>query len=239
MSLNDYEIIVTDDSVGNIAKSLIEEKYKWARWIDGPKNGPAANRNNGSKSAKGEWLVFLDDDCLPQKGWLFAYFTIIKNNKEAGVLEGKTTADRDRMRFDEEAPINLDGDKLWSCNFAIKKELFIKMGGFDETFPFAAMEDVDFYIRVKALSSVIFVPDAVVIHPWRRLKPFKSFKKQIKSQKHFAKKYGLRSFDFRLSRFKIFVGGIFINFKELIHFSMKGWLAYIELCILNFCLIFI
>lgn len=200
----DYEVIVTDDSKDNIAKLLIADKYPWAKWIEGPKQGPAANRNNGAKIAQEEWLVFLDDDCIPQKEWLASYIAAMKVS-DGQVLEGSTNADRPQYRFDEEAPINLDGDKLWSCNFAIKKSLFERLGGFDETFPYAAMEDVDFYTRLLNYTAIKFVPQALVIHPWRDIKPFTSFNKHLRSQKHFAKKYGeLGTMAFRWSRAKIF-----------------------------------
>lgn len=235
----DYEVIITDDGKQNTAKSLIEEKYPWATWIAGPQKGPAANRNNGAGIANGQWFIFMDDDCLPQEGWLQAYLTAIQTQPDAKVLEGKTTAERERERFDEEAPINLEGGKLWSCNFAIKKDVFNQLNGFDETFPFAAMEDIDFHTRVNLLSPILFVPQALIIHPWRRIVPFKSFQKHLKSQKYFAKKHKLINLKFRFTRLKIFLGGIFINFKELSRFSMKGWLVYMETCALNFCLIFI
>lgn len=234
-----YEVIVTDDSKDNLAKLLIEEKYSWVKWVEGPKRGPAANRNNGAKAAKGQWLVFLDDDCLPQKEWLASYVELMQNSEEQ-VLEGSTNADRPQYKFDEEAPINMDGNNLWSCNFGIKKDLFERLDGFDETFPYPAMEDVDFYTRVSRLTSIKFVPQALVIHPWRDVKPFKSFKKHLQSQKHFAKKYGeLGTTAFRWSRAKIFVGGIFIDFKRLLKFSLRGWRYYLERCVLNFCMIFV
>jgi len=236
----DYEVIVTDDSKDNIAKALISEKYSWAKWVAGPKHGPAANRNSGAKVATGEWLIFLDDDCLPQQKWLASYIDAINSTGNGLVFEGRTDAERPQQRFDEEAPINIDGNKLWSCNFAINKALFNQLNGFDESFPFAAMEDVDFYTRVCSQSSITFLPDAFVIHPWRRMKPFTSLNKQLMSQKHFANKYGLlANSGFRWSRFKIFAGGIFIDFKKLLGFSMKGWAFYLEKCVLNFCLIFI
>jgi GT2 family glycosyltransferase len=236
---NNYEVIVTDDSTNDISQKRIEEFYPFVKWVEGPKKGPAANRNNGAKLAKGEWLLFLDDDCLPQKEWLSSYINAIKASDDNFVYEGYTTAEREKERFDEEAPINLDGNKLWSCNFAINRSLFEKLNGFDETFPFAAMEDVDFHTRVSNTTHIIFLPEAVVIHPWRRIKPFKNFKKHLRSHHFFAKKHGLlNNFNFRLSRVKIFVGGIYLDFKELLSFSFRGWPIYLEKCMLNFCLIF-
>jgi GT2 family glycosyltransferase len=236
---NNWEVIVTDDSKNNISRSFVQNQYPWVTWVEGPKQGPAANRNNGAKTARGQWLVFLDDDCIPQREWLAAYIAIMRSSDEQ-VLEGSTNADRPQYRFDEEAPINLDGNNLWSCNFAIKKELFDQLSGFDETFPYAAMEDVDFYTRVLNYTHIKFVPEALVIHPWRDVKLFMSFNKHLRSQKHFAKKYGvLGTSDFRWGRAKIFVGGVFIDFKNLLKFSMRGWPYYLERCLLNFCMIFI
>jgi GT2 family glycosyltransferase len=234
------EVIVTDDSKTNMAQMLIAEHFSWVTWVNGPKQGPAANRNNGAKVAKGEWLIFLDDDCLPQSGWLGAYIKAITTAGDALVFEGCTDAERHKERFDEEAPINTTGDKLWSCNFAINKQFFGSINGFDETFPYAAMEDIDFYVRVKEVTSLKFIKDAFVIHPWRRIKPFSTFKKHIRSHRHFAKKYNqLGTTAFRINRAKIFAGSVFVNLKTLIGFSMKGSLVYLEKCLINFCLIFI
>jgi GT2 family glycosyltransferase len=237
---NIYEVIVTDDSQDNIARELLQELYPFAKWVEGPKRGPAANRNNGAKMATGEWLIFLDDDCLPQKNWLSSYIDAIKASKDDLVFEGCTAAERKRQRYDEEAPLNMHGNNLWSCNFAINKEFFEQLKGFDENFPFAAMEDIDFHKRVSDETHVVFLPQAMVIHPWRRIMPFKNFKKHFRSHQYFAKKHGLlNDFSFRFSRVKIFVGGMFTGFRLLLHYSFKGWPIYIEKCALNFCLIFI
>ena len=234
------EVIVSDDSINKLALQLIEVHYSWVKWIEGPRKGPAANRNSAAKNARGEWLIFLDDDCLPQKGWLKSYLDAIELHTDNLVFEGCTDVDRPQQRFDEEAPINLKGNKLWSCNFAIKRDFFNQLKGFDETFPYAAMEDVDFYHRVILQTKIVFVSQAFLIHPWRRIFPFKSFKKHLISHKYFVKKYRLSGNpNYVWSRIKIFIGGVINNFVELLGYSMKGWRIYLERCILNFCLIFI
>ncbi len=162
-----FEVIVSDDGVPTVEK-LIAEKYPWAKWLRGPRRGPAANRNNGAGVAKGEWLVFTDDDCLPGTGWLLAFNKNVKGND---VLEGKTSASGVRSRIDEECPINEKGGCLWSCNFAMRRDRYLELGGFDERFPSAAMEDVELNTRVNKLKLArMFVPDAIVFHPWRRRK---------------------------------------------------------------------
>src|SRR5260370_5877800 len=68
-----YEVIVTDDGTLTTAEALIREGFPWAKWFEGPHRGPAANRNYGASQAKGDWLLFIDDDCIPGTGWLEAY----------------------------------------------------------------------------------------------------------------------------------------------------------------------
>jgi GT2 family glycosyltransferase len=234
-----FEVIVTDDSKDDCAKNLIAVKFPSVKWTSGPKKGPAANRNHGASRATGKWLLFTDDDCLPQENWVGSYLDAI-NTSDYQVLEGKTIADRPKARYDEESPINMEGNNLWSCNYAITKTFFDKVGRFDSGFPFAAMEDTDFYQRVLRYSKILFLPEALVVHPWRRMKPFKNFKLRLYSHRFFATKYKLKgTAKFRYGRLKIFIGSIYSNFIELSRYSMKGWLVYVDTIIFNFCMIFI
>ena len=82
-----YEVIVTDDGSKSTAEELIRVKYAWARWVAGPRRGPAANRNAGARNARGAWVLFLDDDCIPVPGWVDAYATAIHNFPENRVFE--------------------------------------------------------------------------------------------------------------------------------------------------------
>lgn len=163
-----YEVIVTDDGGSEEARVLIAEKYPWAKWTPGPRRGPAPNRNHGASLAKGEWLIFADDDCVPDLDIVSAYRRARLENPTARVFEGRIYVDRPRRSLAECAPENEVGGFLWSCNFAIEKELFGALGGFDERFPYACMEDVDFRERlVQRVGNFIFWKEAAVCHPWR------------------------------------------------------------------------
>jgi len=149
------EVVVTDDAHETSVQSLLAHRYPWCHYIQGPRRGPAANRNHGARHATGEWLVFTDDDCLPQPGWIEAYAALAD---QVDLLEGRTSAAGTRMRVDEECPINETGGFLWSCNFAIRRTVFLALGGFNEDFPAAAMEDVELNLRAsKAGLSRAFV----------------------------------------------------------------------------------
>ena len=168
-----YEVIVSDDSKDNSAKGIIGEKYTFVQWIDGPKKGPAANRNNGAKHAKGEWLVFLDDDCLPDSQILEKYHLLITGNPGVQVLEGLIERERRMKSPLERAPGNSNskGGFLLSCNFAIKKSLFWQIGGFDENFKYPHMEDYDLNRRIAATNEkILFAVEAKVTHPYRKMK---------------------------------------------------------------------
>jgi GT2 family glycosyltransferase len=165
-----------------VSRALVQSKYPGVRWLAGLRKGPAANRNHGARHARGEWLVFVDDDCIPEPGWLAGYAAAMAANPGVSVFEGRTFADRPRRTMAETAPVNESGGYLWSCNFAVARTLFHAMGGFDERFPYAAMEDVDFYRRLTLRGeSIVFVPDAAVCHPWRPVNGWTGFKRHQES----------------------------------------------------------
>ncbi|MEI6265395.1 MAG: glycosyltransferase [Sphingobacteriia bacterium] len=236
-----FEIIVTDDSFNNNAKSLIENKYSMVKWVQGPKKGPAANRNNGARISTSEWLIFLDDDCMPTLNLLETYHNAVTNRKRNQyVFEGKIIADRHQERFDEEAPININGGSLWSCNFCIQRDFFNTIGQFDEQYPFPSMEDADLNERILKSYEVVFLENATVIHPWRKIKFFKNFYPKLYSYKFFVNKHHQQSkYKFRLTRIKIFVHGVLNNFILLAKFRFKGIAHYFELNLFNFISIFL
>jgi GT2 family glycosyltransferase len=163
------EVIVTDDGMHASAESFLVRNYPWVRWLEGPHRGPAANRNNGARHAYGDWLVFVDDDCLPEASWLPTIVHTIQS-KQYEVIEGKTISDEgeqdDPLKYYIE---NLSGGLYWSCNLAISTQAFKELGGFDEDFLEAGGEDMELAYRIGLRKvRAVFEPDAVVVHPARR-----------------------------------------------------------------------
>jgi GT2 family glycosyltransferase len=165
-----YEIIVSDDSNSDSSRILIEKDFPHVHWGKGKKIGPAGNRNAGVDRARGEWIVFLDDDCIAQKGYLAAYASAIAENSDVLVFEGRIFADRPRKTWAEGCPENEHGGMLWTSNLCVNRNLYNEMGGLDERFKIA-YEDVDFATRLRKQEiETKFVPNASVCHPWRTLK---------------------------------------------------------------------
>jgi GT2 family glycosyltransferase len=165
-----FEIIVSDDSNDQRSRLLIEREFNKVTWTTGKRNGPAGNRNSGAKIANGEWLIFIDDDCIPESNFIQSYQLAILQNPQINVFEGRIFPDRKRKTWAEGCPENSSGGMLWTSNLCIKKSLFDQLGGFDERFR-VAYEDVEFAHRLKQNEiQSIFVHEAAVCHPWRSLR---------------------------------------------------------------------
>lgn len=162
-----YEVVVSDDAQPSTLGESLVGAYPWARVIQGPARGPAANRNAGARAAHHPWLAFTDDDTEPRRDWLEAFAVAVRPGVD--VYEGRTTCDGGFLSPLNHAPVNETGGRLWSCNFMVSAARFAAVGGFDEGFPFPHMEDQDLRVRLDASGAGrVFVPGAVVNHPPRR-----------------------------------------------------------------------
>ncbi len=220
-----FEVIVSDDDSEMSAVAICNVFGSVIRYCKGPGKGPAANRNNGAHMAKGEWLVFIDDDCLPDGGLLLNYERFIQDNPDYDALEGKIYAPRPQVSFSEKSPLNTTGGAFWSCNIAIRKSLFDRLNGFDEDFAYAANEDQDLQFRIIGSGgSIAYVEGASVCHPWRSMKPFTGYRVKTNSfllllQKHQELKN-------KYTRWNV-AKGVLISFKQytlpgLIRFKFRG-----------------
>jgi GT2 family glycosyltransferase len=230
LETSQYEIIVSDDSKEGAAKAIIEEKFPFARWVAGPGVGPAANRNNGAKNALGNWFIFIDDDCIPDEEILGKYLLAIKSHNNIEVFEGAIKPQGAQRSLIEEAPLNETGGYLWSCNFMISKRLFFEaLNGFDENFPYAAMEDVDLHYRLKKLLiKVYFLKEAIVIHPWRLQKKLLSITvKRFKSTLYFLRKHPERRKDINSVYFlRVFFNSLTKDtLRKVFLFRFRGFLT--------------
>jgi GT2 family glycosyltransferase len=183
------EVIVSDDGQTTATRELISARFPNVKWYQGPRRGPAANRNHGARHAVGEWLAFVDDDCIPDGRWLGE---IARAIPASDVIEGKTVCLGKTNHPLEEIVENLTGDLCWSCNLAIRRDLFERLGGFDEDFFEAGGEDLEFAWRIRQMKlTVSYVPGALVYHPARRLPVSRWINRAFQSRWHLL--YGLKT----------------------------------------------
>lgn len=163
-------VIVSDDGDAAETSGALFGELACVQVVQGPRRGPAANRNCGAAHATAELLIFLDDDCIPDQNLINEYRVAALDHSDIGVFEGRISAEGEASSFADYVPTNETGGYLWSCNFAIRRTLYMEVNGFDDRYPFAAVEDVDLYQRVKSHSRVLFLPKARVWHqPERRI----------------------------------------------------------------------
>jgi GT2 family glycosyltransferase len=133
----------------------------------------AAARNLGARYARGDYLLFLDADCIAAPDLVER---LLERHAEGRAVVGGGVViapggywtDCDNLLifapFLSEAPAGLRAE-LPSLNLGIERALFTAFGGFDERFAGAAGEDTDLCLRLRAAGhELFFAPEARVTH---------------------------------------------------------------------------
>ena len=127
-------ITVSDDRYIPALALRLRDEFPEVRYVPGPARGPSANRNHGASKGTAPWILFLDDDCYLESDILDAYKEVLTADPCVEVLEGAIGAVGLRPNGNHHAPLNLEGDKLWSCNFALKRRSIRALGRFRRKF---------------------------------------------------------------------------------------------------------
>ena len=167
------EIIVIDDGSKDNTRTIVKT-FPDVKFFSQQNQGPAKARNVGAQKAKGEIIVFLDSDCVPEKNWLEEMLKPFSDEKVIGVQGAYKTnqtavvAQFDQMDIEYRYERMKRAKKLdWigSYSAAYHKKEFEKFKGFDESFPKASGEDAELSYRIaEAGGKLVFNPHAIVFH---------------------------------------------------------------------------
>ena len=166
--------------------------------------GAAAARNHGARAASGHYLAFTDHDCAPAPEWLSVLYQEFMANSDRMLGGPKvnglpdnvySSAHQTASNYAEDWFRGASGIPPYftSNNLAVPRAVFLKIGGFDETFR-VAQEEREFAMRWADHGfASAWMPGAVVVH--RHELTLLSFLRQ-------QFRYGMGAIDFRAVRSK-------------------------------------
>lgn len=178
-----FEVIVIDQSTRHDAETL-EFLAAWAPKMNYVKaqyqNLPRA-RNEGTRLARGEIVVYVDDDVEPRVGFLFGHADpysdpvvlgvtgpapipgqLLKGRAEIGEQLWAALMTQKNMRFD----VSFAFSAQWAvgCNMSFRRRVVADLGGFDENFLGPAGDDAEFSTRVRQAGHIQYTPRAHLVH---------------------------------------------------------------------------
>jgi glycosyltransferase involved in cell wall biosynthesis len=173
----ELEIIVVDDGSTDATAAVAHDAGAQVLSLDSSLDGgnPARARNLGAATAKGDPIVFLDADCVPEDGWLAKL--LVAHERGAAVVGGA---------LDLPEHLSLSARCDYYCgwyhvhskrpagpvrnhppgNLSVRRPVFRNSSGFTEQQPVAyAHEELAWQGEVqKAGGTIVFEPAAVVRH---------------------------------------------------------------------------
>ena len=181
-----FEVIVVDDGSPDDSAQILP-RIAGLRYHRRAHNGGfIAACNDGATLARGEYLIFLNNDTVPQPGWLDALLQTFVEHLDVGLAGaqllypdgrlqeagGVVFADgsgwnygRHQSPADPRFSYLRDADYASGAAIALPRALFMQVGMFDTRYAPAYYEDTDLAFAVRdAGKRVVYQPGARVIH---------------------------------------------------------------------------
>jgi glycosyltransferase involved in cell wall biosynthesis len=147
----EYEVIVVNDGSKDNTKEILKKfKDKKLTVINNEKEkGPCKARNQGIKKAKNDFIIIMDDDCIPERNWLKKMMQGFDSDK-VGMVSG----------------YSIHG----GTSTAFSRKALKKVGLYDEEY-FYYREDTDLVFRIMDAGFQIKQVKAKYVHEHKIEKP--------------------------------------------------------------------
>ncbi len=183
---DEFEVIVVNDgSTVDYEEALreVREEFSFA-YLTQPQSGPGMARNAGIGVARGRFVAFTDDDCVPTPQWLSTLKSFLVANPRAAV-GGKTINGLPANPYSETHELLLAyiyeyqarNSPEWSPffagnNFALSREECVLTGAFDRAWRIAAAEDRAFFGLWRERGNALVRADEAVIYHFHAMTLF-------------------------------------------------------------------
>ena len=174
----EFEVIVCDDGSPEPVTEVVApfaERLS-VRLLQRERSGPAAARNEGARNARGRYLSFTDDDCVPALDWLER--VVERMLRHPGHLIGGlivnllpddpyATATQliQSSVYDYYTQEKVGHQFFATSNLSVPADRFWLLDGFSERFTAAAGEDYDFCARwQEAGFPTVYAPEVEIGH---------------------------------------------------------------------------
>ncbi|MBS1112022.1 MAG: glycosyl transferase [Nitrospirae bacterium] len=179
-AVDDMEVIIVDDRSADNTVELVKQ-YP-VRLIEMEKNGgPAKARNKGVRAAQGDIIFFLDSDVVVLDGTVMAVKEYFKKNPSAKCVIGicdtkplnKGFVPHYMAMFEYIHLIGTPENKVSvfapRCG-AMKRDFFLNIGGYNESYKGADVEDFELARRVNKTDPIILNEKMLVRHQFATFK---------------------------------------------------------------------
>ena len=170
-SVSDFELIVVDDGSTDGTPKEMASFGSRLHFYATPRGGVASARNFGVSQARGRYLAFLDSDDLWWPRKLEVQTSFFEQHPEVQLCQTDEIWIRNGIRVNSKFIHRKPSGDIFVRSLELclvspsavmmTKELFERLGGFDETFP--VCEDYDLWLRIAANHSVALIPEPLVI----------------------------------------------------------------------------
>ena len=173
-----YEVLVVDDASSDGTAALAHAQG--ARVLRHRSNGgAAAARNTGAAQARGDILLFLDSDLVPDSQIVDQVVALFATNENAGPLRVRCATGRYAVEpandtafarykalwtwFSWERTASQSGESshLQGALCAVERALFQQIGGFDIRYAGGSVEDYEISERLRAQGARIIFDDGI------------------------------------------------------------------------------
>jgi GT2 family glycosyltransferase/glycosyltransferase involved in cell wall biosynthesis len=213
----DYEIVIVDNASQDGSFEYLKKvktEQKNIQIIRNQQNvGFSRGNNQGARAAKGEYLVFLNNDTVVTHGWLTRLIEHLQDpsigiigpvtnsaSNEAKIpVTYETLDDLDQFAQEYTQTHHNETFEIRALAFfcvAIRTEYFQEIGPLEEKFGLGMFEDDDYAIRVKESGYRVICTEDVFVHHWGgasflKLDPYQYWLLFIENRRKFERKWNV------------------------------------------------